>query len=45
VHHGAATASWGAGIPLTVYPGCGHYPHLERPTRLAHDLTDFLCVP
>jgi hypothetical protein len=33
------------GVPLTLYEGCGHFPHLERPAPLARDLMAFLTEP
>lgn len=29
-------------ITLSVYPRCGHFPHLEEPQRLANELTAFM---
>jgi len=33
------------GATLSVYPGCGHYPHLDRPGLFARELVEFLEDP
>jgi pimeloyl-ACP methyl ester carboxylesterase len=45
VKHGRAAVAWSTGISLKTYPRCGHFPHLELPVVLAHDVRDFLSDP
>jgi pimeloyl-ACP methyl ester carboxylesterase len=42
VAHGRALVQAADGITLTVYPGCGHFPHLDAPEAFAGDLAAFL---
>jgi hypothetical protein len=43
--HGRALVDASTGVTLTVYPGCGHHPHLDAPDEFARDLAAFLCDP
>jgi pimeloyl-ACP methyl ester carboxylesterase len=45
VKHGRALRAASTGVTLTVYPGCGHHPHLDAPQSFARDLDAFLCDP
>jgi pimeloyl-ACP methyl ester carboxylesterase len=45
VRHGRETVQRSVGISLTVYKGCGHYPHLDNPEEFAQDLAKFLEDP
>lgn len=45
VAHGQATSRLLHGAPLTVFPRCGHFPHVERPAELAHALAEFFDGP
>jgi pimeloyl-ACP methyl ester carboxylesterase len=41
IKHGYRAQTRMTGAPLTVYPRCGHFPHVEEPERVARDLTHF----
>ncbi len=41
-HHGRRAASLLRDVRLVEFPGCGHFPHLERPVDFAAALTGFL---
>jgi len=43
--HGLAARRRIEGSTLSVFPGCGHYPHLDNPDRFARELTEFLEDP
>jgi len=43
--HGLDAISRSEGITLTIYEGCGHFPHLDAPEKLSRDLIDFLKDP
>ena len=43
--HGLAARSRIEGATLSIYPRCGHYPHLDSSVRFARELTEFLCDP
>ena len=45
VRHGRDAVVHAEGITLTVYEGCGHYPHLDMPERFARDVIAFLDDP
>jgi pimeloyl-ACP methyl ester carboxylesterase len=45
VRHGYGARRRIEGATLSVYPGCGHYPHLDSPARFARELTEFLRDP
>lgn len=45
VHHARALTNYVHGIRVTVFEGCGHYPHHERPAALVGALSDFLDDP
>lgn len=45
VRHGREAVQRSVGIGLTVYKGCGHYPHLDNPEEFARDLMSFLADP
>ena len=45
VEHGRVAVERYRGATLTVYPGCGHYAHLQEPALLARDLLEFLGDP
>jgi pimeloyl-ACP methyl ester carboxylesterase len=45
VKHGRALVEASSGVTLTVYPGCGHHPHLDAPAAFARDLRAFLSDP
>ncbi len=45
VRHGRDAVARAQGMTLTVYEGCGHFVHLDRPDRFAKDLTGFLLNP
>lgn len=45
VAHGAATTRCLEGVKLTVFPGCGHFVHQERPDELACALLEFFESP
>jgi pimeloyl-ACP methyl ester carboxylesterase len=42
VGHGRLALEWLRGATLEVFPGCGHFPHLEEPERLAEGVLAFL---
>ncbi|MGM0575986.1 MAG: alpha/beta fold hydrolase [Myxococcota bacterium] len=42
MRHGRDTVACSAGVSLTSYEGCGHWPHLDVPDRFARDLLAFL---
>ncbi len=41
-HHGLRAASMMRNVRLVRFPGCGHFPHLERPHDFVGALTGFL---
>jgi len=43
LRHGERLLQRVAGVTLTTYPGCGHYPHLDAAPDFARDLSEFLC--
>jgi pimeloyl-ACP methyl ester carboxylesterase len=43
--HGLAARSRIEGATLSIYPRCGHYPHLDSSVRFARELAEFLCDP
>jgi pimeloyl-ACP methyl ester carboxylesterase len=45
ITHATATASLLGGAPLTRFPGCGHFPHRQKPTDFVHALEAFLNAP
>ncbi len=45
VRHGLDARRRIEGATLSIYPGCGHYPHLDSPARFARELTEFLRDP
>lgn len=45
IRHGKNTVANSENVTLTIYKGCGHYPHLDAPERFSHDLMEFLCDP
>ncbi len=45
IAHATATASLLGGAPLTRFPGCGHFPHRQKPTDFGHALEAFLNAP
>jgi pimeloyl-ACP methyl ester carboxylesterase len=45
IAHGKKAVANSDNITLTVYQGCGHYPHLDAPERFSRDLADFLRDP
>jgi pimeloyl-ACP methyl ester carboxylesterase len=45
IAHATATASLLGGASLTRFPGCGHFPHRQKPTEFVHALEAFLSAP
>jgi len=45
ITHATATASLLGGAPLTRFPGCGHFPHHQKPADFVHALEAFLSAP
>ena len=45
LRHGLAARRRIEGATLSIYPRCGHYPHLDSPVRFASELSDFLNDP
>jgi pimeloyl-ACP methyl ester carboxylesterase len=45
VDHGREALALLRGATLDVYPGCGHYPHLEQPEQLVAGILAFLGDP
>jgi pimeloyl-ACP methyl ester carboxylesterase len=45
LRHGLAARRRIEGATLSVYPGCGHYPHLDSPGLFARELVEFLKDP
>jgi pimeloyl-ACP methyl ester carboxylesterase len=45
IAHATASASLLGGAPITRFPGCGHFPHRERPAEFAAALEAFLGAP
>lgn len=43
--HGEELSARAEGVALTVYPVCGHFPHLDLPQTLSDDLTAWLLDP
>ena len=43
--HGLDAVSQSEGITLTIYEGCGHFPHLDAPEKVSRDLIEFLTDP
>ena len=44
-HHARALMNHLCGIRVTLFEGCGHYPHHERPAALVGALSEFLDDP
>ncbi|HVU05488.1 MAG TPA: alpha/beta fold hydrolase, partial [Polyangiaceae bacterium] len=45
VEHAHETARRIENLALTIYPDCGHFPHLQEAERLARDVTRFFLDP
>jgi pimeloyl-ACP methyl ester carboxylesterase len=45
LRHGREAFAGFTGVPLTIYPGVGHFPHLDTPAEFARDLRAFLSDP
>jgi pimeloyl-ACP methyl ester carboxylesterase len=45
IAHATATASLLGDAPLTRFPGCGHFPHRQKPAEFVRTLEAFLSVP
>jgi pimeloyl-ACP methyl ester carboxylesterase len=45
VRHARNVMAHAAGLTLTTYEGCGHYPHLDVPEQFCRDLVEFLVDP
>ena len=45
IAHATATASLLGGAPVTPFPGCGHFPHRQKPADFVHALQAFLDAP
>ncbi|MGO8998792.1 MAG: alpha/beta fold hydrolase [Polyangiaceae bacterium] len=45
ISHATATASFLGKAPLIRFPGCGHFPHRQKPTDFAGALEAFLNAP
>lgn len=45
IKHAHATQERLRGTSLVTYPGCGHFPQLDRPESFADDLAEFLSDP
>jgi pimeloyl-ACP methyl ester carboxylesterase len=42
VSHATRAATWLRDLDLRIYPGVGHFPHLERTKRVARDMAELL---
>jgi pimeloyl-ACP methyl ester carboxylesterase len=45
ITHATATASLLGGAPLARFPGCGHFPHRQKPADFVQALETFLNAP
>ena len=45
LRHGLAARHRIEGATLSIYPRCGHYPHLDKSIRFARELAEFLSDP